>query len=133
MVKYLRYGGLAIVFAWFFFFFISHFTSPDFFVNIVPPWWPWPLAAVYVSGVFEVGLALLILHPVTRSIAGWGLVALTIAVTPANIHMWLNPEQFPEVEPLFLSIRLVVQVLLLALIWWSTRPPKSESEAAATP
>ena len=65
--------------------------------------------------------AVLILWPRIRPLAGWGLVALTIAVTPANVHMWLNPEQFPDVSPTLLSVRLVVQVFLLVLIWWSTR------------
>lgn len=132
MIKYLRYGGLAIVFCWFFFGGVAHFTSTEFFTNIVPPWWPWPLAAVYISGVFEVGLALMLIHPAFRSFAGWGLIALTLAVTPANIHMWLHPEQFPEVEPAFLSIRLVVQVFLLALIWWSTRPAISNQDNIAS-
>ena len=122
MIRYLRYGGLAIVFAWFFLGGIAHFTQTDFFISIVPPWWPWPLFAVYASGVAEIGLALLLLIPGVRSLAGWGLVGLTLAVTPANIHMWLNPDQFPDVSETMLTIRLFIQVLLLALIWWSTRP-----------
>jgi uncharacterized membrane protein len=76
---------------------------------------------VYVSGVFEILLALAILWPRVRSVAGWGLIALTLAVTPANVHMWLNPELFSDVPPTMLSLRLVVQVLLLFTIWWSTR------------
>ena len=46
--------GLAIVFSWFFFGGVGHFVITDFFVSIVPPSIPWPLAAVYVSGVFEI-------------------------------------------------------------------------------
>ena len=127
MINYVRYAGLAVVFAWFFGGGISHFTNADFFIAIVPPWWPWPLFAVYASGGFEVLLAILIVWPKTRSLAGLGLIALTLAVTPANVHMWLHPEQFPEVSEAALSIRLVVQVLLLALIWWSTRRPSTDA------
>ncbi len=127
MINYVRYAGLAVVFAWFFGGGISHFTNADFFIAIVPPWWPWPSFAVYASGVFEVLLAILIVWPKTRSLAGLGLIALTLAVTPANVHMWLHPEQFPEVSEAALSIRLVVQVLLLALIWWSTRRPSTDA------
>jgi len=122
-IQALRYVGLAIVFLWFFGGGIGHFTSTEFFVSIVPPWVPYPLAAVYVSGVFEICLAVLILWPVSRPIAGWGLIALTVAVTPANIHMYLNPELFPDATETAYLIRLVVQVFLLALIWWSTRLP----------
>ena len=127
MINTIRYAGIAVVFAWFFGGGITHFTNADFFIAIVPPWWPWPLFAVYAIGVFEVLLAILIIWPKTRSLAGWGLIALTIAVTPANVHMWLHPEQFPDVSEAALSIILVVQVLLLALIWWSTRRPSTDA------
>ena len=122
--RYARYAGLAFVFAWFFFGGISHFTNVAFFMAIMPPYVPYPLAAVYVSGVFEVLLAIGILIPVTREWSGNLLMLLTLAVTPANVHMWLHPELFPDVSPTALSVRLVVQVLLLMLIWWSTRPPR---------
>lgn len=121
--------GLGIVFCWFFFGGIGHFVIPGFFISIVPPWVPWPAAAVYVSGVIEIALALALLRPAWRSLAGIGLIALTLAVTPANVHMWLNPHLFPDVPEPVLSIRLVVQVMLLACIWWSTRPPAAQTAA----
>ena len=135
IVKYLRYVGLAIVFCWFFFGGIAHFTATDFFVAIVPPWWPWALMAVYVSGVFEILLAVAILPPKTRELAGWGLIVLTLAVTPANVHMYLNAEQFPEASETMLAIRLVIQVMLLLLIWWATRTaiPQAPSPAQDQP
>ena len=120
--KVLKYIGLGIVFAWFFFGGVGHFTATDFFVSIVPPWFPWPLWAVYVSGVFEIILALAILWPAFRSLAGWGLIALTVAVTPANVHIYLHPDQFPDASETAYLVRLVIQVVLLLLIWWSTRP-----------
>jgi uncharacterized membrane protein len=131
MTKYLRYAGLTVVFAWFFGGGVTHFTNTGFFVAIVPPWWPWPLFAVYASGMFEVLLAILILWPAARPLAGWGLVVLTLAVTPANVNMWLHPEQFPDVSETALSVRLVIQVFLLALIWWSTRLPQAQTTEQA--
>ena len=99
----------------------------------MPPWVPYEVPVVYLSGFAEIMLALLIVWPVTRSLAGWGLILLTLAVTPANIHMWLNPDQFPEASETALSIRLVVQVLLLLLIWWTTRIPAKEASEFAEP
>ncbi len=113
--------GLAIVFAWFMGGGIMHFVDPDFFVAIMPPYIPWHLEIVYISGVFEILGAIGILIPALRQLAGNCLIVLVIAVTPANVHMWLNPDQFPDVSETFLSVRLVIQVLLLWLIWWSTR------------
>ena len=72
MINTIRYAGLAVVFVWFFGGGITHFTNADFFIAIVPPWWPWPLLAVYASGVFQVLLAILIVWPKTRSLAGGG-------------------------------------------------------------
>jgi uncharacterized membrane protein len=46
-------AGLAFVFLWFFIGGIAHFVATDTEARIVPPWMPWPIAAVLVSGVFE--------------------------------------------------------------------------------
>ncbi|MBO6657812.1 MAG: hypothetical protein JJ934_13005 [Pseudomonadales bacterium] len=128
MIKSFRYAGLAVIFLWFFGGGAAHFTATDFFVSIVPPWVPCPLWVVYISGVIEIMLALLILWSVSRPAAGWGLIVLTIAVTPANIHMYLNPSLFPDGTETDYLIRLVVQVFLLALIWWSTRTSNQSIE-----
>jgi len=87
-------------------------------MRIVPPWVPWPRAAVLVSGVFELLGAAGLLWPSTRRVAGIGLFALTIAVTPAHIYMLQRPELF-GVPYWALIARLPLQVALLALIAWS--------------
>lgn len=120
--------GLGIVFCWFFFGGIGHYVIPSFFISIVPPWVPWPEAAVYVSGVFEILGALGVLYRPTRELAGYGLIALTLAVTPANVHMWLHPQQFPYAPPFILSLRLVLQAALLWCIWWSTRDVRNPAD-----
>lgn len=114
--------GLGIVFAWFFFGGVGHFVATDFFASIVPPWIPAdPRLLVYLSGVFELLGAVGILIPEVRRWAGNGLFLLTLCVTPANLHMALNPELFPEMPAAALWARMVIQVALLACIWWSTR------------
>lgn len=129
MLKVASYLGLAIVFAWFALGGITHFTNPDFFVAIMPPYLPWHLEIVYFSGALEIVFAAMLIPPASRELAGNLLIALTLAVTPANLHMWMNPQLFPDVEPLFLSLRLVVQVILLAVIWWSTRNARWGTQA----
>jgi uncharacterized membrane protein len=87
----LKYAGLALVSAFFLIGGQAHFTASAFFVSIVPPYVPFPLAAVYVTGVLELIGAVAIWVPRWRSWAGIGLVVLTVCVTPANIYMWMNP------------------------------------------
>ena len=115
--------GLAVVFLWFMGGGIAHFTHTAFFTSIMPPSIGYHTEIVYISGVFEILGAIGILIPALRQWAGNGLLLLVVCVSPANIHMWLHPELFPEVSPVFLSLRLIVQVLLLLLIWWCTREP----------
>ena len=129
MIEKLKLAGIGLVFLFFMFGGISHFTNPGFFLAIMPPYIPFHEAAVAVSGFFEILGALGLLLPRTRRMAGLGLFALTIAVSPANIYMWMEPGLFPDVTPLFLSLRLVAQVLLLSLIWWSTLPVAVEPDA----
>ena len=116
----LKIVGMAFVFLWFMGGGVMHFISPEFFLAIMPPSLPYHEAAVAISGVFEIIGAVGLLFQRTRRTAGIGLFVLTLAVSPANIYMSLNPELFPDVSDLALTLRLVIQVLLLACIWWST-------------
>lgn len=118
--------GLAIVFLWFFIGGIAHFAATDLEATIVPPYIPWPVAAVLVSGVFELLGAAGILVPSLRRAAGIGLFLLTLAVTPAHIYMLQQPELF-NVPLWALWLRLPVQVALLALIVWSTWKPRGNA------
>lgn len=113
--------GLAFVFIWFFVGGLMHFIATDIEARIVPPYIPWPVAAVLVSGVFELLGAVGILIPARRKAAGIGLFLLTLAVTPAHIYMLQRPELFGV--PLWaLWLRLPIQAALLWLILWSTLP-----------
>lgn len=112
---------LGIVFLWFLVGGIAHFAATDLEMRIVPPFVPWPRAAVLITGVLELlGAAALLWQPMRR-LAGWGLIALTLAVTPANIYMLMEHARF-DVPLWLLILRLPLQLALLAAIWWSTRP-----------
>lgn len=114
-------AALAFVFLWFLLGGLGHFVSAAFFTRIVPPYIPFPTLVVQVSGVFELLGAAGLLLAGWRRPAAIGLFLLTLCVSPANINMWLHPEQFPLLPQPWLSIalslRLVVQVFLLFCIW----------------
>jgi uncharacterized membrane protein len=116
-----RAAGLTFVFLWFAVGGAAHFVFTATEMKIVPPWIPWSRPIVLISGVFELlGAAGLMLRS-TRRIAGIGLFILTLAVTPANIYMAQRPDLF-GIPRWILLLRLVLQVGLLALIVWSTKP-----------
>ena len=91
---------------------IDHFINPDFYLAIIPPMLPLHLEAVYVSGFFEIlgGLGLLLSR--FRKISGWGLLALLIAVYPANIYMAMTPEAFPEILIFALFCLIILNISL---------------------
>jgi uncharacterized membrane protein len=101
-----------------------HFIKPGFYLKIMPPYILWHVQMVFLSGVFEIlgGLGLVI--PQTRRLAAWGLVALLIAVFPANIFMATNPIEAGAVSiaPALRWGRLPLQLLLAWWLLWCTQP-----------
>ncbi|MCQ8896474.1 DoxX family protein [Limnobacter humi] len=106
----------AFVVLWFAVGGVGHFMATDFFVGITPPWVPYPTEVIWASGVLELMGAAGLLIPSTRRLAAAGLFVLTLAVTPANIHMVMHPDLFPQFPLALLYVRLVVQVFLLVCI-----------------
>ncbi len=100
---------------------INHFLNPDFYLRMMPPYLPWHLFLVYLSGVFEIALGALLLIPKFSRLAAWGLIALLIAVFPANIYMAMNTELFPEFNPILIWLRLPLQLLMIAWAYWLTK------------
>ncbi len=102
---------------------IAHFVAPEGFVKIVPAWLPSALVLVYVSGFFEIAGGVGLLVPATRRAASFGLIALYVAVFPANVNMALHQIQ-PRgmtLSPLLFWARLPLQA---ALIWWAWKVGK---------
>ena len=106
---------------------INHFLNPDFYVRIMPPYLPAHLQLVYLSGVFEILGGVLVLVPRVRGVAGWGVVVLLLAIFPANVHMALSPELFPDTSAVALYVRLPFQALFIAWAYWATRPEVQEA------
>jgi len=100
---------------------INHFINADFYLKMMPPYLPSHLFLIYLSGVFEVALGILLLIPKFTRLAAWGLIALLIAVFPANIYMAMNAEIFSEFSRTALYVRLPLQIILIAWAFWFTR------------
>jgi uncharacterized membrane protein len=99
---------------------VGHFVATETYMKIMPPYLPYHRPLVLLSGVFEVGLGILLLVPKTSRLAAWGLIALLVAVFPANVFMYQHAEQF-HVPPTLLLIRLPLQALLILWAWAYTR------------
>ena len=100
---------------------ILHFIFTPVYVRIMPPWLPSPTLLVQISGLFEIlgGVGLLI--PPSRRLAAWGIVALLIAVLPANIQMAADHTHWPSIPPWLLWARVPLQLPLILWAWLYTR------------
>lgn len=99
----------------------NHFFNPEFYLRMMPPVLPAPSMLNYLSGAIEIFLGVTLLIPKFTRFAAWGLIALFIAVYPANIYMATHPEFFPEFSLTALYLRLPFQLIFIAWAFWFTR------------
>jgi uncharacterized membrane protein len=99
-----------------------HFVIPKQYAAIVPP--PvgrWRKELVVASGVAEIAGGLAVLPESTRRGARWWLLAVLVAVYPANIHMAVNADEFPDIPAPALWGRLPLQGVFAWFTWRGTR------------
>jgi uncharacterized membrane protein len=96
---------------------VLHFVKMDYYLTLMPPQLPWHRGLVILSGIAEIVLGIAVLVPATRVWAAWGLVALLVAVFPANIY-----GAVAHVPNSGGYARLPLQAVFIAWAWWYTRP-----------
>ncbi len=99
-----------------------HFVNPNFFLKIMPPYLPLHKELVLVSGVCEVLLGVLLLIPKYSQRAAWGVMALLIAVFPANVYLYQNQDILPA-PPIVHLLRLPLQGIFILWAFWHTKRP----------
>jgi uncharacterized membrane protein len=100
---------------------INHFVMPKPYVAIMPDYLPAHRELVYASGVAELAGGVATMHPRTRRVGGWWLIATLIAVFPANLNMALHPERFPKIPRWALFARLPLQAVMVYWAWIATQ------------
>jgi uncharacterized membrane protein len=104
---------------------LNHLVNPDFYLAIMPPGLPNPEWLNLLSGLAEIVLAVFLLEPRTRVFAAWGIIALLIAVFPANLYAAfenVGPEGPGSGAGTAAYVRLPFQALFIVWAWWYTRP-----------
>ena len=106
---------------------VTHFTNYDFFEILVPPILEFKSEIVYVSGVIEIVLGLLLCFKKTRHKAAWGIVLLLIIVFPANLYLYFSdvPREALGISMNQALIRLPFQIPLLIIAYWHSTDKSS--------
>ena len=99
---------------------INHFRAPELYLRIIPPQLPYPQELNFVSGGAEILLAALLVVPATSRYAAWGLIALLIAVFPANIYHLISGGAGTGISLWALAARLPLQFVFMAWAYWHT-------------
>ena len=106
----------------------NHFLNPGPYLAMMPPYLPWPEGLIIVSGIAEIAGGLAILIARVRRLAGWGLIALLVAVFPANVQVALHGWPGVLVPQRTLWARLPLQGVLIAWVYWVCRASHSQSD-----
>jgi uncharacterized membrane protein len=114
---------------------VMHFIVPKVYARIVPPQFPRPVLLVYLSGIAEIVLGIGVIIRRTRRPSAWGLIALLLAVFPANVYMarrGMIPDGIPDwasdLARIALWVRLPFQGVLMLWAWWYTRVTPENGE-----
>ncbi len=102
----------------------NHLVNPAFYLAIMPPDLPNPEWLNLLSGLAEIVLGVFLLEPRTRVYAAWGIIALLVAVFPANWYAAsanVGPEGPGTGAGIVNWIRLPFQALFIVWAWWYTR------------
>ena len=105
---------------------INHFLHSSLYLSIMPPWLPYQLQLVYISGVFETLFGILLLSKTTRRMAAWAIIILLIAIYPANIQMSINYYKTNNPGFWITILRLPLQFVL---IWWAYKYARKRNHA----
>ena len=116
-MRIVRKVSLVLLAVFFFVAGVNHFLNPGVYLTMMPPYLPFPEALNYLSGAGEMAGGLGILVPRLRWLAAWGLIALLVAVFPANVHLALNGWTAYDVPGWVLWARLPVQGLFIAWVY----------------
>ncbi|PCJ65735.1 MAG: DoxX family protein [Candidatus Hydrogenedentota bacterium] len=120
---YLKLALCYLLGVFFIFAGVMHFVNPALYLPMMPEYLPLHEELIFISGLAEIAAGILVLIPKTRRIGGWAVIAVLVAVYPANINMALNPDEFTDImSPTALYIRLPIQFVAIAWAWWCTRP-----------
>jgi uncharacterized membrane protein len=101
---------------------VVHLVSPALFLPAMPPYIPWHLELIYLTGVLELAAAVGLRSPRFRRVTAWCLVAYFLAILPAHVHVaWNQVELFGIRDPRLLWGRLAFQPVFVASAYWLTR------------
>ena len=102
---------------------IAHFTrTRRDLVRMVPPQLPRPGLLVTLTGIVQLAGAVALLIPALARTASYALMALLIAMFPANVYAARTGHRIGDRSHTPMILRLPLQLLWIGLLWWAAPP-----------
>lgn len=99
---------------------LNHFRVPWLYKKIMPAYIPWHKTMVALSGMIEIALGIGLLFPLTQEISAWGIIALLLAILPANVEMIRTKKARLKLPLWAVWVRLPLQFALMYWAWLYT-------------
>ncbi|TLD71858.1 DoxX family membrane protein [Phragmitibacter flavus] len=98
---------------------VNHFLNPAPYLAMMPKYLPWPEFLHLMAGVVEVVAGVAVLIPRLRRLAGWGMMAILVAVFPANVQIAMFGWPGYDIPNWVLWARLPFQLVFMVWVWWT--------------
>jgi uncharacterized membrane protein len=97
---------------------IGHFISTEGMAAMLPPFVPYRVGLIYLTGVLELLGAIGVWIPRLTRLTGFLLILMLIGLLPANVYSAINRVEFGGhgAGPAYLLVRVPFQ---LFAIWWT--------------
>ncbi len=94
----------------------GHFVKPNWYIRVMPPYYPWPRALVALTGILEIGLGVLLFFPAWKDWGLYGIMGMLLLFLSVHTHMLKSKEDAAGIPRWILIIRLPLQ---FALMYWA--------------
>jgi uncharacterized membrane protein len=92
---------------------LNHFRKPHIYRKIIPDYFPNPKLLNAISGIAEIVLGIALCIPLLSQYAAVGIIALLIAVFPANLFMLTHDVAALGLPKWMRLLRLPLQIVLI--------------------
>jgi len=95
---------------------LFHFIRPEMYLRIMPRYLPAHLSLVYLSGLLEIVLGILLLFKTYKDWAIYGIILMLLIFLVVHFYMLSSKKASAGIPRWILLLRLPLQFVL---IWWA--------------
>ena len=92
---------------------VMHFIKPKLYLRIMPRYLPYPRALVFLSGIAEIALGIMLCFPYTKYIAAYGIILMLLVFLLVHVYMLSSEKAGAGIPKWILILRIPLQFFLM--------------------